>query len=332
MSIRLAFLPCLCLALLSFIAQAAEKRLDRTFAVTPGGHLTVDADGSDIAVSGTDSAEVVVQIVMTGSQRAVDAMITSAEQTADGVAVTARRRSGSWFDWLWSGGRMTSRVTVKVPRRYNLDLKTSGGNLAVAQLQGDALGRTSGGDVRVGNVQGPVRMQTSGGDIVVEGINGNTEIHTSGGDITARTVTGSLDAKTSGGSIRLQQIRGATRARTSSGDVMATNVRGDVDLQSSGGNINAEAIDGRIRAGTSGGNVEAELLGANRGISATSSGGNIVLHVPKDVGALLNASTSGGSITSDLPVSTTEAGERKLSGTINGGGEPIHARDRKSVV
>ena len=54
-------------------------------------------------------------------------------------------------------------------------------------------------------------------------------------------------------------------------------MRGNVDLRSSGGGIRAEGVDGEIRASTSGGDVEAELIGANRGIYATSSGGSIVL-------------------------------------------------------
>lgn len=326
MNNRVALLPGLCLALLAVTVQAAEKRLDRTFAVAPGGRLTVDADGCDIVVTGTDSAEVVVQVIALAAQRSLDAVTLSADQTAEGVTVTFRKRSGHWLDWLRSDGRMNSTITVKVPRRYNVDLKTSGGNLAVAQLEGDARGRTSGGDVRISDIRGPVRMQTSGGNIVAERIEGDTEIRTSGGDLVASTITGELNAETSGGNVRLQQINGATRANTSSGDVKAANIRGDVELQSSGGNINATAIDGRIRAGTSGGNVEAELLGANRGIEVTSSGGDIVLRVPKNIGAVVNASTSGGSVSSELPMSATVSGERRLSGTINGGGEAIQAR------
>ena len=36
-------------------AHAAEKTLDRTFTVSPGGTLVVDADGAAIHVSGNDS-------------------------------------------------------------------------------------------------------------------------------------------------------------------------------------------------------------------------------------------------------------------------------------
>ena len=110
-------------------------------------------------------------------------------------------------------------------------------------------------------------------------------------------------------------------ARTSSGNVIARGVRGDSDLKTSGGDIRA-TIDGKIAAHTSGGDVTAELVGANRGISVSSSGGDLTVRVPKDTKGELNAATSGGSVRTELPVTTTEMGEHKLTGTINGGGNP----------
>jgi DUF4097 and DUF4098 domain-containing protein YvlB len=319
MSVRAARVLAVCLPLLSLAAHAAEKRLDKTFDVSPGGTLTVDADGSDITVTGSDGNQVAVQIVVK-SQGFVPHMDLGAEQTSGGVSVTAKQ-SG----WI-SLGYMTSSVQVQVPKHYSVELKTSGGDIKVAHLQGNAWGKTSGGDVDVKDVHGPVNMHTSGGDVTVTEIEGKIDIETSGGDVVARTVSGDLDAATSGGGILLEQITGSTRARTSSGDVIARNMHGNVDLHSSGGDIRGAGIDGQIRASTSGGDIDVELLGANRGIYATSSGGSIVLHVPAEIGGVLNASTSGGSIKTELPVTTKDAGERKLTGTINGGGEEILAR------
>jgi hypothetical protein len=323
MSIRAARVLAVCLPLLSLSAHAAEKRLDRRFDVHPGGTLTVEAEGSDITVTGGDASQVAVQIVVVGSQSYVDHMDLGAEQTANGVSVTAKHKPGL----SWGGfGHTESTVKVQVPKNYSVELKTSGGDIKVAQLQGNAYGKTSGGDIVVSDIHGPVSMHSSGGDITVTGIEGKTGIETSGGDVVARTVTGELDVSTSGGGILVEQITGTTRARTSSGDVIARGVRGNVDLRSSGGDIRGTGIDGAIRASTSGGDIDAELLGANRGIHATSSGGGIVLHVPADIGGVLDAYTSGGSIKTELPVTSMGASEHKLTGTINGGGEEILAR------
>ncbi len=304
------------------IVHAEERRLDKTFTVSPGGKVTVDVDGGDVVVNGGSSNQVVVQIVLKGSRDALEKITLSAEQQGNDVAVKAKREWTGWFN----GFNQQTTVTVTVPKKYGTDLRTSGGNIVVKDVEGDAVGKTSGGDIRVGAVQGTVRMSTSGGSIEVENVTGQTDVRTSGGDIRAKVVTGDLRAETSGGSIRIEQVAGAAKARTSSGDVVARDVRGPADLQTSGGSIDADAIDGSIRAVTSGGDVKVDLVGANRGIVATTNGGSVTVRVPRNVTASVDASTSGGSVSTDLPVTTTEVRERRLAGTINGGGASIQAR------
>lgn len=323
MPVRFARALGVCLLACSLAAHAAEKRLDRTFTVAPGGRLTIDSSGSDLRVEGTSGNQVVVHILLTGSERTLERMTLSAERSGDDVAVATKHGSGKWTDWF-GGWSLDGKVEVKVPHNYNIDIRTSGGDIVVAQVQGDARGKTSGGDIRVTEMRGPVEMQTSGGDVRAEQIAGNTRLGTSGGDIDVTRLTGDLDAKTSGGYIHLNDVSGKVVARTSSGNVIANGIRGDSDLKTSGGDIRA-TIDGKIAAHTSGGSVTAELVGANRGISVSSSGGDLLVRVPKDTAAALNASTSGGSVRTELPITTTEMGDHKLTGTINGGGNEIYA-------
>ena len=325
MPVRCVTLLGVCLVACSFAAQAAEKRLDRTFSVAPGGRLTIEADGSDLRVTGTGGNQVVVHVLLTGSERTLARMTMSAEQSGNDVAVVTKHGTGKWTDWLPGIWISDGKIEVQVPREYNIDIRTSGGDMTVGQLQGTARGRTSGGDIWVTDIHGPLDMQTSGGDVHVEQIEGQTRISTSGGDIEIARLNGDLDAKTSGGYIHLDDVVGKVLARTSSGNVIARSVRGDSDLKTSGGDIRA-TIDGKIAAHTSGGDVTAELIGENRGISVSSSGGDLTVRVPKETKGELNAATSGGSVRTELPVTTTEMGEHKLTGTINGGGNSIYAR------
>jgi hypothetical protein len=276
----------LCLLACCVSAQAAEKRLDRTFTVEPGGRLTIDADDSDLQVGGTSGNQVIVHILMTGSERLLERYTLSAEQTGNDVAVVAKQRSGVWLSF---GGHMEEKVEVQVPDNYNIDVRTSDGDITVGQLRGNA------------------RTKTSDGDIDVKGM------------------TGDLDAKTSDGHVHLDDIAGRVVARSSDGEIVANGIRGDAQLKTSSGNIRA-TIDGEIMAQTSDGSITAELVGANRGISLSTSGGDLTVRVPKDTAAQLNASTTDGRIRTELPVTTTEIGEHKLSGTLNGGGKTIEAR------
>ena len=138
MSVRFAPLI-VCLLACSVAAQAAEKRLDRSFSVAPGGRLTIDSDGTDLRVEGTGGNQVVVRIVLNGSERVMERMTLSAEQSGNDVAVTAKHGSGKWTDWF-GGWSLDGRVEVQVPRDYSIDIRTSGGDIKVAQLKGDARG------------------------------------------------------------------------------------------------------------------------------------------------------------------------------------------------
>lgn len=252
-------------------AAAAEKTFDRSFTVSPGGTLTVDADSASVNVSGNDTNQVTVHIRARGTEENLAGTTLDAVQNAADVTVTTRRREKSgWFNWgSWNSEQ---HIEVTVPRNYGVNVRTGGGSVNLADTTGSA------------------NLRTSGGSVSAKNVNGNVVLRTSGGGIHADTIRGDVDANTSGGDVRLLNI------------------------------------DGKIRGHTSGGSVRCSLVGSNRGISATTSGGSIELMLPRATTGNLEASTSGGSIRSDLPVLTTEAKDTRLSGPLNGGGAPIEAR------
>ena len=268
--------------------MAAEKVFDRSFSVNPTGLLTVNADGARISVVGSDTNQVVVHISAKASQKELDDMRFTATQSEGGVNVELRTEHKSWFGWgSWT---MDALIEVQVPRGYEIDAKTSGG------------------------------------DVRLESVNGQARLRTSGGGIEAKNAKGGLDGYTSGGGVRLESVAGLVRVHTSGGDIRANNIVGDIDADTSGGEVRLLHVDGKIRANTSGGGVRCELVGANRGISASTSGGGVQLTMPRDVHGTLDAESSGGDIISDFKVATTRASDHQLSGEINGGGERIYAR------
>ena len=251
-------------------ADAAEKTVERTFTVSPGGALIVDADSASVHVSGGDTNQVTVRMSAHGSEEELATAKLDAFQKGDEVTVMMqRRKKAGWFSWgSWNGW---AHIEVTVPRRYGIDIHTAGGSIELTDSIGSAT------------------LRTSGGDIVVKNVNGNVEARTSGGGILADTIRGDVDAETSGGDVRLLQV------------------------------------DGKIRGQTSGGNVQCSLVGINRGISASTSGGSIQLTLPKGTTANIEATSSGGDFESELPVATTEREDGHVKGSINGGGQPIDA-------
>lgn len=251
-------------------AQAAEKKLDRTFTVSPGGTLTVVADSASVRVSGTDTSQVTVHMRARGSEKDLADTTLEAAQSSTGVEVTLRRKEkGSWL--LGRSWSSEESIEVTVPRRYVVNVRTGGGGIDLNDITGSAI------------------LKTSGGDIAAKDVNGNVELQTSGGGILAESIRGDVDADTSGGDIRLLRI------------------------------------DGKIKGNTSGGSVKCSLVGANREISATTSGGDIELILPRGTTGDVKATTSGGEVRSDLPVTASLIKEGRLEGSMNGGGPSIRA-------
>lgn len=251
--------------------QAAEKKLDRTFPVSPGGTLTVDADSASVRVSGSDTTQVTVHMIARGSDKDLADTQLEAVQSGAGVKVTLRRKEkGGWLFGRSSNNE--ERIEVTVPRRYQVNV------------------RTGGGDVELNDTTGAATLKTSGGDIEAKNVSGDVQLRTSGGGILADSVRGSVDADTSGGDVRLLRI------------------------------------DGKMKAHTSGGNVRCSLLGANREISATTSGGDVEIVLPQGTSGDLDATTSGGEVRSDLTLTNSVRKEGRLEGDLNGGGPPIRAQ------
>jgi Putative adhesin len=270
-------------------AIAAEKELNRSFEVATGGRLSVDVEGGTVIVSGSDTNHVVVRMRARGSEERLKELTMAAAADGQGVTVTSKRtRNGHWFGWMNGDSQLS--VTVEVPRAYNVDVQTSGGGIEVKQLHGTAVGRTSGGHISVESVRGEVRMRTSGGSVTARSVHGPVQLESSGGQIVASQIDGRLSAHTSGGSIRIEQ---------------------------SGGSIDAQ---------TSGGSINIDLAGANQGIVAKTSGGSVTLRLPGSTAGTLSASTSGGRVTSDMRIVSTDISKSSLRGTLNGGGPEILAR------
>ena len=75
-------------------ADAAEKTVERTFTVSPGGALIVDADSASVHVSGGATNQVTVRMTARGSEDDLATAKLDVLQNNDGVTVTMRRRGG----------------------------------------------------------------------------------------------------------------------------------------------------------------------------------------------------------------------------------------------
>jgi hypothetical protein len=293
-------------------SASTEENISRQLDVTSGGKLVVDVDFGTINVATGADDKVVIEAhrkIDFGNQAQEKEYFAAAPVTIsqDGNVVTVRaRRAKSEGFWSFGHSEMDGRYAIRVPKRFESDLNTEGGDISASEVTGNVTAKTSGGKLGFKNLEGTLTANTSGGSIEVEDCRGPIKIKTSGGDITVADGTGSLDARTSGGRIDVR------------------NFFGDTEVKTSGGNLTLQRITGKLIGKTSGGSITASIPDAVIGdVKLETSAGNIDVSLPATATVDIDASTNVGEIFSHLPLETRDVDKEHLRGKLNGGGKSV---------
>jgi len=303
--------PAVVFAVLFVAAPAwADFRLDRKLALAPGGAFSLRTDAGAVRVVGDSASGVVVSV--TSTRNNLDSYMDFAFEAEPGMAsvsgVWRKWRVSGWFD-QWRSAR-NLRFDVHVPRDTEVTVYTAGGPIHVSALVG------------------PVYLRTSGGAVQVQDLAGDLEARTSGGPVRVERVAGTVSATTSGGAINVAAVGGHVRASTSGGSITIDATRGDVQARTSGGAIRVRQAGGRVEARTSGGPVAVDFATGNgQGGMITTSGGGVTAAVDPASALSIDASTSGGRVSSDLSLTVRGGFARnELRGDLNGGGSTLRLR------
>jgi DUF4097 and DUF4098 domain-containing protein YvlB len=238
-------------------SKSDDKKVihEKTFQIASGKKLNVNVDAGDVIITVWDKSEVYIKVI--GNDNAADKYDYTFNGTSEEVTITAEKKGGwSWFS------NISLNIEVKVPKSFNINANTSGG------------------DIKVGGVNGGIYLKTSGGDIWGDRFEGNFFAHTSGGDINLFCSNAKIEASTSGGDIELEY----------------TGVNQGIELKTSGGDIDVKVpadFDAKAELKTSGGDVDCNLTMNNViKLSETKIDANI-----NKGGKPLIAVTSGGDVT-----------------------------------
>ncbi|UCD38093.1 MAG: DUF4097 family beta strand repeat protein [Fidelibacterota bacterium] len=248
--------------------------------VEPEATLIMQSLKGDVVLIGTDVNRIVIEEKITVKTRHRD----HAHQTIQEVLGKLSPPTSSGEPYIfkmtnWSGRDVWYDFKVRVPRTFNIIIKSYGGDIDLSDLQGDLEAKTGGGDIALSNSIGKIMVKTGGGDIDVFKVEGQVDLLTSGGDIEGRSVQGKLTVvtgggdidfwhskgsftlNTGGGDIELQSFEGTElEARTGAGEINATDVTAQINFMTSGGDICAEDINGYLEVATSGGDLCLEGL------------------------------------------------------------------------
>jgi DUF4097 and DUF4098 domain-containing protein YvlB len=269
-------------------SQRYTQDFHYSYALEPGGRLSVENSNGSIEISGWDQNT----IDISGSKYARtpelrDALKIEIDHAADAVHIRTVRPSDR-------RGNMGAKYVIKVPRRIQLErIVSSNGSIHTVDVEGPARLKTSNGSVRAENLRGTLDVQTSNGGIEVQNLDGSASLHTTNGRVHAEDVRGSLEADTSNGGIHVR--------------------------------LSKPEAGRPVKLETSNGPIELTMDAVNQNeIHASTSNGGITLHLPSGIGANLAAHSNNSSITTEFEVATQGTLDKHhLEGKIGAGGPAI---------
>jgi hypothetical protein len=277
--------------------DTSEKEYD----LGMGKNLEVDLEyGGSITITGWDKEKLNVRLLSKGSYNNYELNV---ENIADGIKVTT--------DILKSKHNHGNiELEIKAPKKCNLELNTSGGEISIDSIEGEINGETKGGRLSLNNLKGKLHCSTMGGRIDLTSSNVDGEVSTMGGEINIEDVVGDIKGKSMGGSVSYKNVTNRKGESTGSAIILSTmggglnvdNAPGGTDLntmggeikvgkaqkyvkaKTMGGNIKIKEVDGWVEATTMGGEISVNLLdelkNEKHNVKLKSMGGDITLYVP----------------------------------------------------
>jgi len=284
--------------------------VERAFEVNSGDKLKIHCDHGEVRVEGIQGKRCLIKVFRKVSNLSEDDARNRLEkleidfnQKKDTIEFRLGDDASWWQRVFGENTPVEVIVEVSLPRNFDLEAHTNGGDIEVKFLDGDLELASSGGDLKLKECGGEAELKTAGGDIVVETFLGPLDMKSSGGDIIADRTQGELDAKTSGGDIRIGNHSGNIDAQSTGGDIHAAlrqNGFDDIDLNSTGGDIRLILPDHsafKFRAKAFGGDIttqfknlktidrgftewEAEVNGGGEAkVELRSLGGDIIIDI-----------------------------------------------------
>ena len=118
---------------------------EKAFNTSPGKNFILKASSGDVMISTSDSPDVYIKIL--GNERARKKVDFHFDNSSNGVTVEADVRSGWNFFSFGSGIKL--RFEIQIPKNYNADVSSRGGDIRLSDLNGEIVLRSSGGDIIV---------------------------------------------------------------------------------------------------------------------------------------------------------------------------------------
>ena len=206
------------------------------------------------------------------------------------------------------------RLEVRGPKNRTgiVNKKFGSVQVAVTMAEGSQLDAASGlGVVGVEGRLGACQVKTSAGDIHVQDT-ASAHLKTGMGVVVARDIAGDAYCSTGSGAVRIDRIGGRGEVKNSNGDTLIGESGGPLRVKSANGAVTVDLARADVHATTANGDLRVGSAGSGS-VQLKTSMGRIEVGIPTGTAALLDLSTSFGTVRNGLEsVGGPAAGERTV--------------------
>jgi len=237
------------------------------------------------------------------------------------------------FDRRRSNQSSDNVFEIRVPRRFDVRLRSGGGDLTITDVEGNFDGTSGGGTIVLERLRGRASLSTGGGEIRVDDVSLSGSVSTGGGKVTLSRVSGGLRGSSGSGPV-VYGDRGEARRpgrNDTTADLRNVTVRPDgkritlgsitraegaptLHIEKAGGAVDIDEAPGGVVISTGGGDVRVGR--SARVVEASTGGGDITIG---PVAGSVIAGTGAGTVS----VTLVDAGGEPQNVDIHAGVGPV---------
>jgi hypothetical protein len=270
---------------------------EKRFSIDGLLRVNVEVDARDITAAWTDTSEIVVR----------------------GPNVDASIQAGELFVTSEVGRRNNpGPIEIDLPiEPIGSEFKVERGQAHLSNPQGKVEVKVDSGDVDIQDGSGSLVVAAGRGDGKIEGFSGEVTLNNGSGDCTLVDITGPVTIRSGKGDVYLSGGQGQTVIAAASGDIRLRN-RDCSEFTVAGASGDVSVTGGEMGRGTistASGDIRCHAILTTASYDFNASSGDISVSIPRDLPARVDAATTRGNVTSELPlVAINQRGPRNPRG------------------
>lgn len=289
--------------------------MNQEFRVNRRCRLNVQVPGATVRLRhGDDHDRVVVSVSVGGvaedeANDVLDRVRLSTRQVQDQVYVQTEEpvRDAAYWRWM-RNNEATLHIDLALPPNTDAEISAPSGEIHASGLRGDIDIIAAACPVHVSDIGGSLRITANGDPVTVEQFSGEElKVHSTAADVSvSRVEANAIGLRATGGKLTLNDVRGA------------------VDVEANASEVKLIDVDGSIR-----GDLQASPVSL-RGSRASATdlratGGPITVSMGSSVSADILLEGRPVELDTAIPF-RGDLEEKRVEGTINGGGPPMTLR------